>query len=121
MKAFFSKAGDLAGHIREYAENKVEYAELTAAEKTSKIVATIAAVMITGLFCMFFLIFATIALALALGTLIGNAVVGFTIMSGIYLITCAIIWFGRHRLIRLPLLKSLLKIFNLPYGKNRKS
>ena len=60
---------------------------------------------------LFSLVFASIALAIVIGEWTGKLYRGFLIIAGLYLLAGIIIWMTKERLLRLPIMNSLLKQF----------
>lgn len=109
----FSKAEDLFGHIKEYVNNRIDSAKLDIADKTSRISANAIAVLIIVLLSLFFILFASIALAQVIGEWIGKSYWGFLIVAGIYLLLAFIIRIGKNKLLRLPIMNAILRqLFN---------
>ena len=109
MEKAFTKAEELAGTIKEYVNNRIESAKLTAAEKTASVMADLIAGAIVALVLLLFVVLASIALALVLGTLTGKIWIGFLIVSAVYLLVAVIVWKARITLIRLPVMNALIK------------
>ena len=109
MEDIFTKAESLAAHVKEYADNRVATLKLKTAEKTSAIAANIIAVIIVGIVFLLFFVFASIALAYVLADVTGKISLGFLLVAGFYLVAAIIIWFGRKKIIMLPVLNGILK------------
>ncbi len=108
MEKAFAKAEELAGTIKEYINTRIEAVKLSAAEKTSAIVANVIARIMVALLFVFFLVLASIALALVLGQWMGAIWAGFLVVAGLYLLACITVWKARNKLIRLPLTKQTI-------------
>ena len=81
------KAEQLISDIRKYLDNKVEYYELKAVQKSSKLIAEVF-IRLTLLFFLFFvLFFLGIALGFYISALLDSYVIGFLIVSGIFLVS----------------------------------
>lgn len=109
MEKTFAKVEELADTVKEYVNNRIESAKLTAAEKSSAVVSVLIAGLIIAAIFTFFIVFAGVALALVLGEWIGTTWAGFLIVAGIYLLLGIIIWAARDKLIRLPIMNALIK------------
>jgi hypothetical protein len=109
MEKAFVKAEDLAGHIKDYINNRVDSVKLNVAEKTSKLGANLIAFVIVSVFALFFVVFASIALAYVFSALTGKLYWGFLMVAGFYLLAGVIIWSARERLLRLPVMNALLQ------------
>jgi len=113
MEHTFAKAEELAGTVREYINTRIESAKLAAAEKGSFLIGNAAAAIMAIVVFSFFLLFAGIALSLVLGVWIGQLWAGFLIVAGMYLLIGMLIWFGRERLIRIPVVNAIIRqLFN---------
>ncbi len=111
MENIFAKAEEMADNVKEYVNTRIESAKLSIAEKTSKLVANVmAAIMLAAIIFLFFL-FAGIALSLVLGEWLDNTWAGFLLVAALYLLVGIIIWTGREKLIRLPIMNALIKQF----------
>ena len=109
MSDVFEKAEELAGHVKEYVNLKVDAVKLTVAEKTSSLVANLAAGIVVAVMILFVVIFASIAGAIALSEWLANPWAGFLIVAGIYLLIGIITWAGRGRLIRFPVMNAIIQ------------
>jgi integral membrane sensor domain MASE1 len=109
MEKTFAKAEELAGTMREYINTRIESAKLTAAEKSSALIGNTAAAIIAAVVFSFFMIFAGIALSLVLGEWIGKIWAGYLIVAGVYLVISLVAWFGRERLIRIPVVNAIIR------------
>ena len=119
MKGIFARMEDLAGHVREFVYTQVDLLKLCAAEKISSLLATLIAGRIVAIVFVFFLVFSSIAGAYVLSSWIGVTYSGFLIVAGIYLLTGFVIWIKKERLIRRPVMKSIIKLlFNTQKSHN---
>jgi protein-S-isoprenylcysteine O-methyltransferase Ste14 len=109
MEKIVEKAEELAGTVKEYVNNRIESVKLGVAEKSSAIIANLVAGAIAMAVFFFFLLFAGIALSFALGDWLGKTWAGFLIVAMLYLLLGIIIWSARTRLIRLPVMNSLIR------------
>jgi len=109
MEKVFTKVEELAGTIKEYINNRIETAKLSIAEKSSAFIANTMASIIVAAVLFFFLLFAGVALSLVLGNWIGNTWIGFLIVAVGYLLIGVIIWLGRGRLIRRPVMNKIIR------------
>lgn len=109
MEEILSKAEEMVDHIKEYVDNRTSSMKIKLAEKTSAVTAHIIAFAIVAVIFIFFLVFAGMALAHALADVTGKEWLGYLIVAGIYFITGIIIWFGKEKIIRLPVLNGILK------------
>jgi len=110
MDEVFAKAEELISDVKKYVDNRVSVVKLKAAEKISEAGSTIITVVIVTAFLVFFLAFASIALGYAFSKWTGEYYWGFLIVAGIYLLLGLIILAAKDKIIRLPLLNSLLTL-----------
>lgn len=108
MEKAFNSAEDFATSIRDYADARIDEVKLNVAEKTSAVIANLAARVIVVMVFVFFIIFAVIALALLLGAWLGKWWIGFLIVAGFFLLTAIIAWMAREKLFRLPLMNAII-------------
>lgn len=111
MEKVFSKVEEIVGNLKEYINTRIESAKLSAAEKSSKLLANVIAGVVVGLVFFFFIIFAGVALSFGLGEWIGKTWVGFLIVAVLYLLIGMIAWGARGKLIRLPIMNALIQQF----------
>lgn len=109
MEKVFEKAEDLATSLKAYLDIRINSLKLTTAEKTSAVVANIIAGMAGIFVLLLFVIFASVALAIALGTWLNNGWAGFLIVAGLYLLVGVVVWTARGKLIRLPIMNALIQ------------
>lgn len=108
MEKVFAKGEELFVHIKEYATNRMDAVKLNTAEKTSKLAANIIAICAVGAVMLLFTLFASIALAYALGEWMGKPYWGFLTVAALFLLLGVITWLFRARLLQLPIMNSLL-------------
>lgn len=113
MEEIFTRAEELMSDVKAYIDNCVSSVKLNVAEKTSKVGSQIITTAIVAIIFVFFLVFASIALAFAFSKWTGEYYLGFVIVAGIYLVAGFIILMTKERIIRLSLLNALLnQLFN---------
>ena len=81
------KAEQLLSDIRKYLDNRVEYYELKAVEKLSKLIAEVCIRLALLFFLFFVLFFLGIALGFYFSALLHSYFIGFLIISGIFLVS----------------------------------
>jgi hypothetical protein len=104
----FKKAEELAMHFKAYIQTEIELLKLRIAEKISKILANFLAAIVVIVIISIFILFVSLALALLIGEWLGKMSTGFFIVAAIYLLAGIIIWYGREKLIRIPILNKIL-------------
>ena len=109
MEDTFAKAEELAEHVKEYINNRMDSVKLSAAEKSSKLAATVIASVVVAMFFISFLFFASTALAFVFSKLTGSLSWGFLIVAGIYLLLGALVWLLKDRILQLPIMNAMLQ------------
>lgn len=109
MSDTFTNLESLLEQVKAYANTRLARLKLSVAEKVSATLAFLIAALLASLVFVFFLAFAGVAAALALGTWLGHTWLGFLIMAFVYLLLAAFIWLARRRLILLPLMNVLVQ------------
>ncbi|HEY0678490.1 MAG TPA: phage holin family protein [Chitinophagaceae bacterium] len=104
-----STLNDLRNSAMEFIETQIALAKVQAAEKVSTLVSTIAAFLILSVFLLFFLLFGSIAAAYWMASITGSNALGFLIVGGFYLLVGVIIFLGRERLLRRPMLNAIIR------------
>src|SRR5690242_12329906 len=104
----FAKTEELAGHIKEYVNLKMESAELKAAEKSSLLISNVMAGMLVAVIFLLALIFGSIAGAYALSAWIGKPYAGFLIVAGIYILAGLAVWLGKEKSLRIPIMNNII-------------
>lgn len=104
----FEKVEDLAEKVKDYLNTRISLVKLQFAARTSKVLSNLIASLVVFLILMLFIIFAGIALALALSAWIGPLYSGFLIVAGLFLLTGIIIWKKRESLLRIPIMNSII-------------
>ena len=108
MEEVFARAEELISDVKKYVDNRVTSAKLNTAEKVSEVGSKIIAVVVVAVVFIFFILFASITLAYILSKWTGEYYVGFSIVTGLYLLLGIIILITREKIIRLPLLNALI-------------
>lgn len=111
MEKIFSTAEKLADTLRQYADTRIESARLSLAEKSSAAIANMAAAFFVAMVLAFFFLFAGIAAALLLAPVVGSHWLAFLLIAACWLFIGFLIWKGRQRLIRLPVMNAMLRHF----------
>jgi predicted transporter len=109
MEETFAKVEDLAAHVKEYVNNRISSVKLSVAEKSSKMAANIIAMALVVLVFVFFIVFASIALAHVFAKLTGELYLGFLIVAGIYFLLGLLVWMMKERVLRLPIMNAMLQ------------
>lgn len=109
METILNKTEKLAATIKEYADNRIEYAKISFAEKASGLISNLVTAIFMAFVFSLFLIFGGIALAIGLGNWIENSWLGFLIVASLYLLAGVLVWSARGRFIQVPVMNSLIK------------
>ena len=103
----------IVGKAAEYAEARAKLLKLKVVDKTSDTASDIASSGVSLLFILFFVLIASIGLALFLGELLGKNYYGFFVVAGVYGLVGLIIYANRKSFIKRPVSNFLIgKILN---------
>ena len=94
---------------QEYIETQFQLLKVQAAKKISLLLANTIAFIILSLFLLFFLLFASVALAHVLSDWIGRSYAGFLIVAAIYLVTGYVVFKNKERILRRPILNAIVR------------
>ena len=108
MEKVFAKTEELADNIKELVNVKLDSMKLSVAEKSSRLASNLIAGIVVAIAITCFVIFFSVALAYFLGVFLGNPWSGFLIVSGIYLLVAIVIRLLKEKMIRIPLMNSIL-------------
>lgn len=108
MAQVFRKAGELAGHVKEYAEIRIESARIGAVEKSAHIGGHAAAQIVVAVIFLISIVFLSLGLVYALAAWTGAIYWGFLIVGGAYLVIGAGVLIAKKWLIELPVMNSLI-------------
>lgn len=96
---------------KEFLEAEKEYLLLRMYEASGRAVGRLSSNLLGVMFGLLFLLFASVALALWLGTLVGNAALGFLITGGIYLLAFLVVHFFARKAIRGAIMLNVINSF----------
>lgn len=108
MERVFVQIEELGDNIRELVNVKLDTAKLSVAEKSSKVLSNLIAGAIVGVILILVVIFFGIALAYFLAGFVGSTWAGFLIVSGIYLLAALVILALKEKMVRMPIMNSIL-------------
>jgi Zn-dependent protease with chaperone function len=118
MSEEFKKIESILEQAKEYANIRVAQLKLSMAEKLSKAISVIIAALVAGLVFLGFLLFGSISAAIAIGQWLGKLWLGFLLVAVFYLLAGIIIWIAKDRLLRIPIMNSLIeKLFTNDYDE----
>lgn len=104
------KAEETYQHLIDYAEARWNVVALQISDTTANVVTSIVVGIIIGVLGLFFLVFASISLALWLGSLVDSNALGFLFVALIYALTGLVIFLNRMKWLFLPFMNVFLKI-----------
>ena len=99
----------LSKNTHDYINTRIEEVKFELAEKSSELVANLVAGLTVAVMLLFFVLFASIALALSLSKWLETSWAGFLIVALLYLFIGLCIWLGRRMFIQLPVMNSIIK------------
>ncbi len=102
--------GQLVEEIKRYLNQQTEFVKLDIIEKVVRLITALTLVSIIAIVIMFVLIFASFALAHALGSLIGLGW-AYLIVAAVYILALILLVVYRHRWIERPMVKFLASLF----------
>ncbi len=105
----------LAAEAKTYFAKEKEGLTLFIYEKIGKAVGGLVGLIISAMAVLFFIIFASIALSLYIGTLVKSSALGFLIVGGLYLLIFVIVHFIARQAIRES---TMLNVINSFYDEN---
>lgn len=108
MEEIFARIESLVNNLKEFVNAKLDSLKLSLAEKISRLAANLAAALIVMVMITLCIIFFSMALAYFLGGLVGNTWLGFLIVAFFYLLIAIIVWAARERILRIPIMNSIL-------------
>ena len=103
------KIEGLINQLRAYADTRIALAKLEGAKKISHLLSSFMAIVMVALIFFLFMIMISIAGAWALGTWFNSMPLGFLAVAVFYLLVCMIIWGSREKMLRVPIMNSMIK------------
>lgn len=110
MEQDFNNAETFVEQVKEYMNIRLAQLKLSFAEKTSKMMAVMIAVVMSALVFFLFLVLICIAGAIILGQWLESFWLGFVIVGGIVLVVGLILWILKDRIIGKPIMNALIKV-----------
>jgi hypothetical protein len=107
MENIKSRATELTESVSDYLETSYKLAVIEAADKSTKIVASITASCIVLLLGLFVILFGGVALGIWLGDLLNNAALGFVLVAALFLLLIFILVAMRKRIV-FPMIRNIL-------------
>ncbi len=109
MKTPIELAEELYQKTEEYTRTNIELIKLKAIDLTAAVISTLAVNLIMVLVFTLFFTMLNIAVAIWLGTLLGNYAYGFFIVSGFYAVIGVLLYLCRKKWIKIPVSNSIIK------------
>ncbi len=107
------KVETLIDHTKDYLRVRVDEAKLELAEKTTGLIASVITGSVISLVFAFCLFFVSVSAAITLGNWLHKPWLGFLLIGSAYFIIGLIIWAAKDRLIRIPVMDSIIhQLFN---------
>jgi len=95
--------------VKEYVNTRIAQLKLLFAEKTSKVMSVLVAVIMSALVFFLFLVLVCIAGAIAIGLWLESFWLGFLVIAGIVLLAGFFLWIFKDQIIRKPIMNVLIK------------
>ena len=95
--------------VKEYVNTRIAQLKLLFAEKTSKVMSVLMAVIMSALVFFLFLVLVCIAGAIAIGQWLESFWLGFLVIAGIVLLAGFFLWTFKDQVIRKPIMNVLIK------------
>jgi hypothetical protein len=108
MEKSIEKIEELAKNTSLYFKHHVSLMKLEAAEKTSKIMSNGISLIFISMIFFLFAFFFGLALAVMLQFLVGQLYLSLFIVAGFYGLIGIVLWKFRNKLIRIPIMNSIL-------------
>ncbi|GAB2776229.1 hypothetical protein GCM10027275_19220 [Rhabdobacter roseus] len=106
-----TKAEETLNHAVGYAEARWNLIALKLSDRTARAATAFVVGIVLGVLAIFFLLFISVSIALALGGLLNNVAVGFLIVALLYALIGIIIFSNRMKLLFFPIMNYLLATF----------
>ncbi|MDB5191282.1 MAG: hypothetical protein JWQ96_845 [Segetibacter sp.] len=96
---------------KEYVDNRIEYFKIKMVDKTASIASSVVAGAALFIFLFLFFILFNIGLSLLIGDLVGRSWAGFLILAVVYAIAGLVIFKGREKWVKAPIINKMIKKF----------
>jgi len=110
MSEEFKKIESLVEQFKAYVNTRLSQAKLSIAEKISKVLAIMIAMLMAALVFFLFLVLLSVAAAIIISQWVNSLWLGFLIVAGLLLLSGLLIWLARDRLLRIPIMNALIKV-----------
>jgi len=109
MDQDFNNGEAFVDDVKEYVNTRIAQLKLLFAEKTSKVMSVLVAVIMSALVFFLFLVLVCIAGAIAIGLWLESFWLGFLVIAGIVLLAGFFLWIFKDQIIRKPIMNVLIK------------
>ena len=109
MDQDFNNGEAFVNDVKEYVNTRIAQLKLLFAEKTSKVMSVLVAVIMSALVFFLFLVLVCIAGAIAIGLWLESFWLGFLVIAGIVLLAGFFLWIFKDQIIRKPIMNVLIK------------
>lgn len=111
MNSMNNSLDEIVSDVIDYVKLKYDFARLDIVEKVSILVSTIFLFMVLMLLALAGLIYLSAAGVVLLGDVLGSYIWSLTIMGGLFLLVCVLIYWFRVSLIVNPVVRFMVKLF----------
>ena len=109
MDQDFNNGEAFVDDVKEYVNTRIAQLKILFAEKTSKVMSILVAVIMSALVFFLFLVLVCIAGAIAVGQWLESFWLGFLVIAGIVLLAGFFLWIFKDQIIRKPIMNVLIK------------
>jgi hypothetical protein len=109
MDQDFNNGETFVDDVKEYVNTRIAQLKLLFAEKTSKVMSILVAVIMSALVFFLFLVLVCIAGAIVIGQWLESFWLGFLVIAGIVLLAGFFLWIFKNQIIRKPIMNVLIK------------
>ena len=104
-------AEEVQEKVKDVIDSNIAYYKLWLFKVVTKSATVVLKVLLLAFFLVMFLFFSSIALALFLGKMFENNIVGFLLVGVVYLVLMLIVYFLKDKIVESTILKNFSKIF----------
>jgi hypothetical protein len=109
MENIKEKYSSLVDHVQDYINNQIELAKLMAIEKVAVGISNAVTLTVIAFLGLFFIIFFSITLAIGLSLLVGSSLLGFLIVTLLYLFLALLLLFNKQKWMIEPISNKIIK------------
>lgn len=104
-------AGEFQENAKGFVDSTIAYYKLWLFKVAMKSTTMLLKIFLIAIFLMVFLVFVSVAAALAIGYALDNFVYGFLIIGGFYLLVCVVIYNIKDKIVEGPILEKFSEFF----------